>query len=817
MTSKSLLCSRHARRRPLAAVAALALALGGLLGVATPAQAVDFTNTGTTTNGDLVTFKITNLRSANPLYAYAGDKVTASYYFKFFSGKKRAAHIKCTSAGTTWQQSTGYFSTVTAAVTMTVTAGATYSCSGWMTIEGNTTKYHTKSAAFTGYPFPVAPRITLALTGAGSITAGATRTGSFDYSHTTPPPYAAPTVQWSVTPSNHGGTFTATGKSYSFAPRVAAEAGTIYTLQARVLGGYANPGTIQTETRITVMPAAPTSLTWNPSTLNPARNTTVTISGIAAKDTYGNIVSSGNAVTFTSSNTSDTVSGTQIVIGSQPGVRTITGKYATITSTKTLTVNASPVAGPTNLGTIRAGDGINRTLTINAYPMPVSITCTDLPKGLAIQGLTLVGTPTVAGEFAATCETRNDIGAGEPLKITGTVVAGVGATLTLAPDKTTANPGQTIRLNPTVVDSWGNVVPSSEYTLALVASNMGGDTTNPTTGSITPGDTPGPRSITVAAIPTGAMSPLLAYATITVSSDAGPKVGWVTIQAPAGMVNATVGVPTAVSVAVTSGATTTLASGMIPPGLSLSKVDARTWKVAGTPQTAGVYGFMLRAATGSGSAETMVWMTVAPGSTSGSQVPQSQTSSALTLQPGGVVTGPDGAVVPGTAKTLKVGATLTIPTQLIPAGWKASYQWFRNGKTIKGATSRTFKIRPRDAGQILTAQLTLTNPATGEKKTITLNTKKVPRIKPTLTVQPSLKGGRLELAVKVKAKGLPNPTGKITAKVGASKKTITLRKDTKGKTTISMRIPPGENRLTVKYKGNTNLKPRTATGSVAAG
>ncbi|MDQ8046084.1 MAG: hypothetical protein AAGC46_15075 [Solirubrobacteraceae bacterium] len=67
-------------------------------------------------------------------------------------------------------------------------------------------------------------------------------------------------------------------------------------------------------------------------------------------------------------------------------------------------------------------------------------------------------------------------------------------------------------------------------------------------------------------------------------------------------------------------------------------------------------------------------------------------------------------------KKLKVGSTLTLPKSV--SGYrKATYQWMRNGKKIKKATKRTYKLTKADRGKAISCHLTLT-PAGGGAKVV---------------------------------------------------------------------------------------------------
>jgi len=77
---------------------------------------------------------------------------------------------------------------------------------------------------------------------------------------------------------------------------------------------------------------------------------------------------------------------------------------------------------------------------------------------------------------------------------------------------------------------------------------------------------------------------------------------------------------------------------------------------------------------------------------------------------------------------LKVGATLVSPTPKV--GWTVSaYQWLRNGKPIKGATARTYKVKPIDAGMKISVRTTL-QASSGPSQTVTTSYYKIPRPSP---------------------------------------------------------------------------------------
>ncbi|MDR1791011.1 MAG: hypothetical protein LBR20_05065 [Propionibacteriaceae bacterium] len=95
--------------------------------------------------------------------------------------------------------------------------------------------------------------------------------------------------------------------------------------------------------------------------------------------------------------------------------------------------------------------------------------------------------------------------------------------------------------------------------------------------------------------------------------------------------------------------------------------------------------------------------------------------------------------VPNISGTKKVGYTLKVN----PGTWKPTvkkaYQWYRNGKKIKGATKSTYKLVKADAGKKITVKLTATKAG---YKTVTKTSKptkiaSLPKPKPVSTPTPS--------------------------------------------------------------------------------
>ncbi|MDR1426225.1 MAG: hypothetical protein LBJ08_00475 [Bifidobacteriaceae bacterium] len=164
--------------------------------------------------------------------------------------------------------------------------------------------------------------------------------------------------------------------------------------------------------------------------------------------------------------------------------------------------------------------------------------------------------------------------------------------------------------------------------------------------------------------------------------------------------------------------------------------------------------------------------------------------------------------------TVATGKNLTIGG--LPAGWTATYQWYRNGKPIAGATGPTYKITAADAGAKISAIVTI--PELGQSRTI-----KAVTVKLTAKVTAKIKAKSVVVTLKVPKPGaatgkvkltLTKTVGKKTVKVkwsGKSAKTVTLKSKAKGKATVKLpKLPKGKYKVTATFAGNTKAAKATA-------
>lgn len=179
------------------------------------------------------------------------------------------------------------------------------------------------------------------------------------------------------------------------------------------------------------------------------------------------------------------------------------------------------------------------------------------------------------------------------------------------------------------------------------------------------------------------------------------------------------------------------------------------------------------------------------------------------------------AARPRISGSAKVGKRLTAVPGRWTSGATLTFQWFRSGKAIKGATARTYVVRSADAGRSLTVRVAgsrtgyLPASSTSAKATVAKLTPKVKASK--VTVERS---ARARLSVSVTTSATSRPTGTLTVKVAG--KTVRVKVSAKSKGKVRVTLPKITKRGTYKVRvtfspsGSTKVstKARTVTTTV---
>ena len=153
---------------------------------------------------------------------------------------------------------------------------------------------------------------------------------------------------------------------------------------------------------------------------------------------------------------------------------------------------------------------------------------------------------------------------------------------------------------------------------------------------------------------------------------------------------------------------------------------------------------------------------------------------------------------PRVTGSTRLGSVLTIsPGTHTPAGATKRYRWLRDGKSISGASGRSYRVKTRDLGRKLSVRVTFSAGGYASRAAIT---KQVGPAKATSAIRVSARPGRRKVAftIRVTAAGLSAPDGTIrvrstgggthTAKVVNGRVSLALTRQPSGSRTYVFRL-----------------------------
>lgn len=167
--------------------------------------------------------------------------------------------------------------------------------------------------------------------------------------------------------------------------------------------------------------------------------------------------------------------------------------------------------------------------------------------------------------------------------------------------------------------------------------------------------------------------------------------------------------------------------------------------------------------------------------------------------------------------TPQVGATLAVTAPVaLPTPGRTTYQWYRDGVAISGATGERYSAGPVDAGRTLDVVATLSG--AGRKDTTTRSgAVTVAPATPAIswkTKQVSRSGAKrkVKVSVSITAPGVPALGGQVQVRDGRKVvKTLTLMN---GQATGTVKLKRGKRKLTVTYDGTTGVGAASAAKKV---
>ncbi|MDQ2624898.1 MAG: hypothetical protein M3Y20_07030, partial [Actinomycetota bacterium] len=175
-------------------------------------------------------------------------------------------------------------------------------------------------------------------------------------------------------------------------------------------------------------------------------------------------------------------------------------------------------------------------------------------------------------------------------------------------------------------------------------------------------------------------------------------------------------------------------------------------------------------------------------------------------------------VVSGSAK---VGSTLHASGGSWPVpDVTLAYQWLRDGSSIVGATSSSYKLVTADAGRKVTVRVTASRADYGSSSSATSSQVSVAKLKAKAKVKLAKKtvkvGKRAKVTVRVQVPGIAKPKGTLVIRDGKKKiTTVKLKAKHAGKLTVRLpKLKAGKHKITVTFKATKQIskaksKPKT--------
>lgn len=171
-------------------------------------------------------------------------------------------------------------------------------------------------------------------------------------------------------------------------------------------------------------------------------------------------------------------------------------------------------------------------------------------------------------------------------------------------------------------------------------------------------------------------------------------------------------------------------------------------------------------------------------------------------------------------KNVRVGRKAKVNVKAAAPSTNFHYQWLRNGKKIKGATKKTYKVKKKDRGKRLSVRVTARHSASGipnskaTSKKVKVKKNK-PKVKISLVKKKIKRSARPRVKVTVNVGHLTKrPHGKLRASYGKKSKTFNLKKGRKGKVTLKLpKLKKGKHTIRVRYIPAKGLKKHVAAAN----
>ncbi len=147
--------------------------------------------------------------------------------------------------------------------------------------------------------------------------------------------------------------------------------------------------------------------------------------------------------------------------------------------------------------------------------------------------------------------------------------------------------------------------------------------------------------------------------------------------------------------------------------------------------------------------------------------------------------------------------------QVSPRGTTA-YQWFVDGRAVKGATSSTYAVPSSAIGRALAVRVV--HRAPGRTSLVLMSEPVTVKALPTVRLTTTPAGSTFRLDVQVTARGSSPVPGRVTLALGSTRRTLTL---SGGRASVELDRPARASVLTVSYTGSSRVEARRVTRTVS--
>ena len=153
------------------------------------------------------------------------------------------------------------------------------------------------------------------------------------------------------------------------------------------------------------------------------------------------------------------------------------------------------------------------------------------------------------------------------------------------------------------------------------------------------------------------------------------------------------------------------------------------------------------------------------------------------------------------------GAVLTASAPTTDVTGSTTYQWYRAGQPVTGATGATYPTSADDVGHVVSVTATVTRVGYTSAVSTASSSSPIAKAPPVLTTKARIRKGKLVLRIAATATGLGPVDGRVRVMLG--KKVLARTTLTSGRRTVT--LPPTRKRLTVTLAATSSTTAASKT------